>query len=633
MISTDKDCSVDSWQLLGPIVDGGTVFAVGISPREDAPGYWAATGSGVFASRDGGKTWEQQLNGLTTPLISGLTVTPSGALFAGSLDAGLFVSLDYGKSWQKGKPSWDVEGTVTGMASSPNFRTDGTAFAAMDGGGVMVTRNNGKTWEDASFGLNSMLVFAVAVSPDWSRYETMWASTEEGVYISRNGGRAWRATELVTKEDLVDALAVSPAFMEDQTVFAGTEAGVLYLSTDGGRRWTMVHEQIAEGPVYCLWLDPQFAESGRMLAGVGNGIYGSSDRGQTWEVLAELPGSVLSLAGDEHVVLAGVHNSGVFKSEDGGQTWAAAGGIVARGFARLQASDGTLYAMGPQEGIYTSTDGGVTWTAMEGLEDYLPITSLHVGSDGAVFASSHEYGILQLASSRRSWRVRSDQSGVSAITIVPGEGLGWAGTSEGKYLTSKDGGATWALADDGPSKSQAVLTIVASPGFEQDHTIYAGTAVAATRRTKGRVVLWRSRNKGRTWHQVTTQETESRWMDITMPADATDKVADQAVVATGPFCLRPLRKAKDVWISTAVDPAGANVLSILATGEIDDGGVLYAATGNGVYRSTDGGRTWHTFSEGAEGKSFVSLALHGDGDSKALYALSLGGLLFKRALG
>ncbi|MGI6368065.1 MAG: WD40/YVTN/BNR-like repeat-containing protein [Anaerolineae bacterium] len=632
MSATEKACPTEGWQLLGPIVDGGTVFSVGILSGGDVSGYWAATGSGVYASRDGGNTWEQQLNGLTTPLISGLAVAPTGALFAGSLDAGLFVSLDYGKSWEKGRPSWDVEGTVTGMAVSPTFLTDGTAFAAMDGGGLMVTRNNGRTWEDASFGLNSMLVFAVAVSPDWSRYETMWASTEEGVYISRNGGRAWRATELVSGEDLIDALAVSPAFMEDQTVYAGTELGVLHVSTDGGRRWTQLQQQVGEGPVYCLWLASDFAESRRMMAGVGNSIYRSTDAGNTWTKVIDLPGSVLSLAGADNVMLAGVHDSGVWKSEDGGQTWEATAGIAARGFASLQSVDGTLYVMGPQEGVLTSKDDGASWTPLPALDDYLPITSLYVGPEGNIFVSSHEHGILQQASSGRSWRVRNDTSGVSAVTIIPSEGLGWAGTAEGKYLMSKDGGTTWVPENDGPSKSQAVLTIVASPGFEEDHTIYVGTAVAATRRTKGRVVLWRSRNKGRTWHQVTTQETESRWMDITMPLDATDNPADQAVVATGPFCLRPLRKAKDVWISTAVDPAGANVLSILATGEVDNGGVLYAATGNGVYRSNDGGRTWHSFSEGAEGKSFVSLALGRVGDEPAIYALSLGGLLYRRTL-
>ena len=195
----------------------------------------------------------------------------------------LFVSLDLGKSWQKGKPSWDVEGTVTGMATSPAFRTDGTAFAAIDGGALMATRNNGKTWEDASFGLSSMLVFSVAVSPDWSRYETMWASTEEGVYVSRNGGRAWRATDLADKDDVVDALAVSPAFADDQTVYAGTESGALHVSTDGGRRWTVLQSPIAEGPVYCLWIAPDFSDSGRMVAGIGNGVYVSMDRGSTWD--------------------------------------------------------------------------------------------------------------------------------------------------------------------------------------------------------------------------------------------------------------------------------------------------------------------------------------------------------------
>ncbi|MHB1318299.1 MAG: hypothetical protein ACYCYF_06760 [Anaerolineae bacterium] len=632
MSSTDKACSADGWQPLGPIVDGGTVFAVGISPLDDVPGYWAATGCGVFMSQDGGQSWEQQLNGLTTPLISGLAVASSGALFAGSLDAGLFVSLDFGKSWQKGKPSWDVEGTVTGMATSPTFRTDGTAFAALDGGGLMATRNNGKTWEDASFGLNSMLVFSVAVSPDWSRYETMWASTEEGVYISRNGGRAWRATSLVDKDDVVDALAVSPTFAEDQTVYAGTESGALQISTDGGRRWSLLQSSIGDGPMYCLWLAPDFATSGRLLAGIANSVYVSSDRGNSWSRVAELPGSILSLTGDGSIILAALHEAGVWKSEDGGQTWVSTTAITARGLSRLTSAGDTLYAMGPQEGVFTSADGGASWSALEGLEDYLPITAMHVGDGTAIFVASHEAGILQLASSRRSWRVRSDQAGVSTVMIAPADNLGWAGTTDGKYLSSKDGGVTWTNVDDGPSKGQEVLTIVASPGFAEDHTIYAGTAVAATRRTKGRVVLWRSRNKGRTWHQVTTQETDSRWMDITMPAGVSDKVADQAVVATGPFCLRPLRKAKDVWISTAVDPSGANVLSIVAAGEVDDGGDLYAATGNGVYRSTDGGRTWHSFSEGVEGKSFVSLALVTEGETRTLYALSLGGLLFKRVL-
>jgi len=632
MSASDNACATDRWQLVGPVMTGGTVFAVGISPLEEVPGYWAATGCGVFVSRDGGETWEQQLNGLTTPLISGLAVSSTGALFAGSLDAALFVSLDFGRSWQKGKPSWDVQGTVTGMTTSPNFAEDGTAFAAMDGGGLMVTRNNGKTWEDASFGLNSMLVFAVAVSPDWSRYETMWASTEEGVYISRNGGRAWRATGLMDKEDVVDALAVSPAFADDQTVYAGTESGALHVSTDGGRRWKLLHEQLGEGPVFCLWLAPDFAQSNKMLAGVGNSVYMSTDRGVTFEKVAEFPGPVLSLAGDGKVLLAGLHEAGVARSTDGGRTWAPAGEIVARGFSSLEAVDGTLYAMGPQEGIYLSGDGGLTWSALPGLESYLPITAMYVGPDDNLFAASNEAGILQLASSRRSWRVRCEQPGVSTLALVAEEGLGWAGTVEGQYLTSKDAGATWALTDDGPSKGQQVLTIVASPGFAEDHTLYVGTAIAPTRRTKGKAVLWRSRNKGRTWHQVMTQETDSRWMDIAMPAGVTDHVADQAVLATGPYFLRPLHKAKDVWISTVVDPAGANVLSVAALGAPDDDGLLYAATGNGIYRSSDGGRTWQAYSEGAEGKSFVSLALHQDGQATTLYALSLGGLLFRRAI-
>ena len=96
-----------------------------------------------------------------------------------------------------------------------------------------------------------------------------------------------------------------------------------------------------------------------------------------------------------------------------------------------------------------------------------------------------------------------------------------------------------------------------------------------------------------------------------------------------------MRKAKDVWISTKVDPSGANTLGIVAMGQVDDGGQIYAATGNGLYRSIDGGRTWQPFGEGLQGTSFIGIAMRGaqDGANGAvLYTMSLGGALWKREL-
>lgn len=621
-----------AWERLGPIADGGTIFGLAISPVPDVPRYWAATSCGIFISDDGGKTWKQNLNGLTTPLLSTIAVAPNGALFAGSLEGDLFTSFDYGKTWQIGLAPQESRFTVTAILPSPNFRSDGTAFAATDGGGLLVTRGSGKSWEESSFGLGSANVLALASPPDWSRREIMFLANTEGVYISTNGGRSWRETELMLTDDVVDVLAVSPAFERDHTVYAGTEGGKLYCSKDGGRTWDLLQSQIGEGSINCLWLLPDFAESGRMVAAIGPMIYTSEDRGSSWKAATNLPGTVLVLTGEGNKVLAGLYDMGVYQSEDGGATWAPLpGGLSARGFARMIVSADKLYAMGPQEGLWVSEDEGQTWRGLSSLASQLPLSSAFVQAADKLFIASQQSGILCSRDGGNSWEVVSQMPNVQALVLLAGGNVGWAGTTEGKLLATQDGGNTWREAES-PCAGEEILSIVASPLYAQDRTLLMGTASRATPTKPARVALWRSTNGGATWRQVTTQVTTARWVDIALPLGVAESAAEQAVLATGPYCLRPLRRAKDVWISTQVDPSGANALSVIAQGEVDRGGILFAATGSGVYRSIDGGRTWHAFTDGLGAGSFISLALVRRGEVDVLYAMSLGGSVWKREL-
>jgi len=626
---------IKPWEPLGPVSPGGTVFGLAISPVADVPRYWAATGCGIFVSNDAAEHWTQTLTGLSTPLLSTLAVAHNGALFAGALSGDLFVSFDFGRTWEASMVPAEDKATVTFIMPSPRFRQDGTAFAATDGGGLLVSRNSGKSWEDSSFGLGDDNVLALASAPDWSHRETMFAATIEGVAMSVNGGRAWRQTSLILDEDIVDVLAVSPEFEQDRTVYAGTENGSLYRSIDGGRTWEMLQETIGEGPVNCLWLAPDFAESGMMVAGVGNRIYSSKDKGESWQLAREMPSSVLSLAGDNQVVLAGMHDAGIWKSLDGGLTWAdASNGLDARGFARLAIHNDTMFVLGPQEGLWTSENQGASWKPLPGLAPYYPLTSFAQDDDGTLLVASQQSGILRSTDGGQQWNVVSDEVGVQAIAILPGSRMGFAGSANGALFKTLDGGSTWQPAGI-PSQGQEILSIVISPDFERDHTILMGTSIPPTSNQQGRVALWRSTNGGETWKQVTTQVTQARWIDISLPVGVKEGATEQAILATGPYCLRPLRKAKDVWISTRVDPSGANTLGVVAMGQVDEGGQIYAATGNGVYRSIDGGRTWQPFSEGLRGTSFIGIAMccaQGDESNAVLYTMSLGGTLWKREL-
>ncbi|MGI6376201.1 MAG: WD40/YVTN/BNR-like repeat-containing protein [Anaerolineae bacterium] len=618
------------WTNLGPITAGGTVFGLAASAQQGSRFYWAVTGCGVYVSRDG-ESWQQRLAGLSTPLLSAVTVATNGALFAGALGGGLFASFDYGHTWEQGRVPAEGRATVTVVTASPNFSKDGTVFAGTDGAGLLVSRSSGDVWEDSSFGLDDDTVLALATTPDWSEREVIFAATLNGVYISRNGGRAWRETDLVTDEDPVDVLAVSPAFATDGTIYAGTEGGVLWVSTDGGRQWDVLAEPMGEGPVNCLWLARDFAESGVMLAGVGSALYRSTDRGESWAQAAELPGVILALAGDDEVVLAGLHSAGIYRSSDGGQTWApSAEGINARGFARLLEYQGRLYAMGPQEGVWVADPAELDWQPLAGLEGYAPVTTLAPLPEGAMLVAGQMQGVLR-SQEGGDWTLVLPEPGVQAIGMAPDGLTGWAGTDQGKLFATADGGQSW-LEIESPCLSQEILSIAPSPSFDRDHTVYLGSAQGETANLQPRVVLWRSTNGGADWRQVTTQVTDARWIDIAMPRGVTEDVAAQAVLVTGPYCLRPLRRAKDVWISTKVDPSGANTLGLLILGELDGDGVVYAATGNGIYQSIDAGRTWERFAEGLSAESLISIVHAGDNGSGALFALSLGGLVWKYEL-
>ncbi|MHB0858922.1 MAG: WD40/YVTN/BNR-like repeat-containing protein [Anaerolineae bacterium] len=620
------------WKRTGSIAHGGTVFALAISPIADVPRYWAATGCGVFISPDAGHTWIQNLSGLTTPLLSALSVAHNGALFAGSLEGDLFASFDFGKTWQAGMVPVESKATVTSIVPSPRFQSDGACFAATDGGGLLVSRNSGKSWEDSSFGLEELSVLALAAPTDWSRREVMFAATLAGVYISQNGGRAWRTTDLMMEEDTVATLSVSPGFEEDRTVFAGTEGGSLYRSLDGGRHWDLVHAALGVGPVNTLWIAPDFAESGMLVAGVGSHVQITHDRGETWQDAGEMPSSVLCLAGNQDVVLVGMHDAGIQKSKDRGATWASSSeGLSARGFSRLIATEDNLYALGPQEGIWVSEDSGASWQNHVALAPYYPISAMAVTLSKVLLAASQESGILRSEDDGQSWSVVSDVTGVQALAVTPAQALALAGTTDGKLLASKDAGRSWEAVAS-PCEGQEILSIVASPTFEQDHTLFMGTSIPTVGAKEARVALWRSTNGGADWRQVTTQVTTARWIDIALPINVTETVAEQAVLATGPYCLRPLRRAKDVWISSRVQPQGANTLSVVAIGEIDEGGLLFAATGAGIYRSIDGGRTWQAFTNGVGTQSFINIVARAEGDTTRLYALTLGGSLWEYAL-
>jgi photosystem II stability/assembly factor-like uncharacterized protein len=158
------------------------------------------------------------------------------------------------------------------------------------------------------------------------------------------------------------------------------------------------------------------------------------------------------------------------------------------------------------------------------------------------------------------------------------------------------------------------------------------TALSSPNEEQTSIAVWHSTDGGETWRQITTHNTPAPWVDIVIPSGVVDNPLDQAIVVAGPYCLRPLRQGDGIWVSTTIDPSGANALSVVAAGDLERGGVLYAATAAGVFSSSDGGQIWRCIGQEMAGQVFTSLAIAYVDNKSYLYALSLGGVLYRRSL-
>jgi photosystem II stability/assembly factor-like uncharacterized protein len=200
---------------------------------------------------------------------------------------------------------------------------------------------------------------------------------------------------------------------QPHTILAGAVNGGVWKTDDDGRTWQPIFDSQATQSIGAIVVAPSnpkiiYVASGEGLhrpdLSVGNGIYRSSDGGQSWTHLSledaqQIPSIAVSPQDANRVYAAVLGHPygpspqrGVYRSSDGGATWVKVldrGENIGSSFVRIDPYDAnTLYAgfwdarsgpwedktmyNGPNGGLYKSTDGGDHWRQLkDGLPDGL----------------------------------------------------------------------------------------------------------------------------------------------------------------------------------------------------------------------------------------------------------------------
>jgi len=331
--------------------------------------------------------------------------------------------------------------------------------------------------------------WATAVAGHPGKATTFYfGAADGGVWRTDNAGVTWRPLFDHEGSASIGALTLAPA--DPEVIWVGTgqiqqrwdivDGDGVYRSTDGGQTWQ--HLGLAEsGHIGDLWVDPRSADTAIVAAlghvfgpGGQRGLFRTEDGGVTWEKVLYV---------DDTTGAADI----AFDPQTPDLLYAS--------MWQLQRHPWLDYfqpAVGPSSGIYRSMDGGRTWAAVAGAG--LPEPPL--GRIELAVAPGHD--------SQRVW-----------ASVQTGSG--------GTLYRTEDGGATWEQVNDDNTLASSYMGWLAADPADGD-TVWAG-GQPLRRSTDGGAsfTIVRSSPGGDDYHAL--------WID---PADARRMItgADQGAVIT-----------------------------------------------------------------------------------------------------
>jgi photosystem II stability/assembly factor-like uncharacterized protein len=416
---------------------------------------------GVFRSTNGGKTWAPVNSGLPDDgygvyqRFSAIVMRDSIVL--ASAESGFFRSTDAGAHWTK----------VVGLeASNAQILTEAEGEVIAGGYGLFASSDNGATWTGRYGGLSTLYVRALALHGS-----TFFAATDEGMARSLDRGTSWTQQNAGLPCSSIESIA----FLDDRFFISDGKGS---MSTDHGSTWQRFSGTILENR-YVAGFTPHGTDLFVRRTDQA-GIFRSTDRGYTWNVVAVTAHLLAAREGSDTLVAIGAPYGAeiVYRSTDGGTTWAAA---VYLGFLNcmdMRFIGRDLFVLTGWGRVIRSTDMGDTWLEAGGGLDpnsMRPSALVACGSD--LFLSTSGLGVLRSTNMGTSWTAvnngmpRDAPNGyvleAPALAVIGNTVI--AGTyGDGIYATS-DRGENWAAINEG-LLSRDIRTMTVHGG-----NIYAGT--------------------------------------------------------------------------------------------------------------------------------------------------------------
>ena len=518
---------------------GGHVYSLYATPEGVL--FAGISGAGIFRSTNLGDSWTPVNTGLPFELGEGylsasVFAQKGGTLYAGS--GGLYASTDGGDTWDH-VPTLQTRVSVSGIL----IISDRIYISTYEDG-VWYSDDDGDSWIPMNDGLANMSI------REFSRIgTTLVAGTENGAFRKKADEDSWTSinagfvAQPMNMEPINSARAASGSYplprqhfpsklrvdsfaaMENLLyigILTGGDDG-LFRSDDEGNSWTRITTKEMTHTVEAL------TAFGTVLyaSTFGGGVFRSEDSGNSWTTvnngLTDQTVSAL-LAVSEDTVFVGTLDGGVFRTMDGGNSWVEANtGLTNTSVNELAVLGKTIYA-GIGHRLVYSVNAGESWQLVQiptmPIEYHFSALSV---SDGKLYIAATRYssgnhpgavvgGVFYLDEETNALvelMTGSEVYGIECLAIV-GTTF-YVGTQGRGVFRWTQGSDSWTnLGLEGHT-----ITALSVNGKK----IHAGTL---------RGEIFRSKNSGKRWKFISSDMLDSfisdlRWVESTLYATSVGK--------------------------------------------------------------------------------------------------------------
>lgn len=652
-----------TWESMGPDNVPGRIRALAVDPTDGKTLYAGSAAGGVFKTANAGvqwmPTWETQLS----LAIGGLAVAPSdrnviyaatgewdvfvAAIYVMYPGVGVYRSADGGTTWHRVAP---IPSTQTSAVAVDPGNPDRVFVAG--GAGLHRSTNGGQSWDVT--GGNTQGVFDGVISDvviDPADANRLYigvhhsAAKTGGVYRSLDGGSTWT---LLTNGISSGTAADGPKIALGRNGAHGTQfvavkmSNQVFTSVDGGTTFTQqpvnAGFQAQTGQyMNVIAVDPT---NETILFGGDFNLFRSQDGGATWTNVStsgaarknRIHEDVHALVFDpgNHDIVFVACDNGVYESVDNGQHWEAlhgAGGIpadpiVSSNLVTLQCWT-VAVSQTPKLAFAVTTHDNYSYAWSAG-RSFTFVNYFNRGEGGwieydptnvdVIYTDNWFSNVVKTLNGSAWWQTQSwTDLGIDTSNLnLEAFSIGWINPSRllaitrsnGAVVRSTTGGAPWATVLSVPGEETSAVQFAPS----DDNHAYAASA-------SGRV--WHSIDGGATWTELARAGLpNARVHDIEVDWDDPLRVylAFGTRGALGAVGFRQLwhgavgAGAQATWLDVSGRLPAVSLPDLGLTGlaldpTLDD--TIYVSNIVGVYRSTDGGDSWHAFDEGLP-NSFVS---------------------------